>query len=163
MTALKTLSHLDAQGEARMVDVSDKPISSRTAQAQGRVYMKAETLALIAKAALPKGDALTTARLAGIMAAKITPNLIPLCHSLILEHIDITFAREEEIPALNIQAACTLHARTGAEMEALTAVSIAALTIYDMCKAVDKTMTIGDLRLLRKTGGTHGDFISPTD
>ncbi len=147
-------SHLDREGEARMVDVGGKAVVRRTAVAAGSVRMSPETVELLRDRALPKGDALNTARIAGVMAAKRTPELIPLCHGLNLTSVDVEFeVREEEI---GIVATARASDRTGVEMEALTAVSVAALTIYDMCKAVDKGMVIGDVRLLEKTKEPDG-------
>jgi len=142
-------SHLDSEGSARMVDVGEKAVVRRTATAGGRVRMSPETIALLRKRALPKGDALNTARIAGIMAAKRTPDLIPLCHGLNLTHIDLEFTVMDS----KVEIVAMAHAsdRTGVEMEALAAVSVAALTLYDMCKAVDKGMVIGDIKLLEKT------------
>ena len=142
-------SHLDHVGAARMVDVGEKAVVRRAATAAGRVRMVPETVALLREKALPKGDALNTARIAGVMAAKRTPDLIPLCHGLNLTAVDVTFeVREEEV---GIVATARASDRTGVEMEALTAVSVAALTIYDMCKAVDKEMEIGEIKLIEKT------------
>jgi cyclic pyranopterin monophosphate synthase len=147
-------SHLDREGAARMVDVGEKAVVRRTATAAGRVRMSASTVELLREQALPKGDALNTARVAGVMAAKRTPALIPLCHGINLTSVDVEFEVGEE----EIGIAATAHAsdRTGVEMEALLAVSVAALTIYDMCKAVDKAMVIGDVRLLEKTKEPDG-------
>jgi cyclic pyranopterin phosphate synthase len=142
-------SHLDEEGAARMVDVGGKAVIRRTAMAAGAVRMSSETVKLLREKALPKGDALNTARIAGVMAAKRTPDLIPLCHGLNLTSIDLEFAVEDE--GVEILATARASDRTGVEMEALTAVSVAALTLYDMCKAVDKGMVIGDIRLLEKT------------
>jgi cyclic pyranopterin monophosphate synthase len=148
---MKRLTHIDAEGEARMVDVSAKPVSKREAVARGEIRMSAETLGLIEGQKVAKGNVLATARLAGIMAAKRTGDLIPLCHPLPISHCEVDF----EIPAsrdrILITATARITAQTGVEMEALTAVSLAALTIYDMCKAVDKEMVISDVRLLKKT------------
>lgn len=142
-------SHLDEEGAARMVDVGEKAVIRRTAIAMGRVGMSHETIELLRERALPKGDALNTARIAGVMAAKRTPDLIPLCHGLNLTSVDLEFTvRDEEVEILAVARASD---RTGVEMEALTAVSVAALTLYDMCKAVDKGMVIGDVKLLEKT------------
>jgi cyclic pyranopterin phosphate synthase len=142
-------SHLDEEGAARMVDVGEKAVIRRTATALGHVGMSPDTVELLREQALPKGDALNTARIAGIMAAKRTPDLIPLCHGLNLTSIDLEFTvRNEEVEILAMARASD---RTGVEMEALTAVSVAALTLYDMCKAVDKGMVIGDIKLLEKT------------
>jgi cyclic pyranopterin phosphate synthase len=142
-------SHLDEEGAAKMVDVGGKAVIRRTAMAAGAVRMSSETVKLLREKALPKGDALNTARIAGVMAAKRTPDLIPLCHGLNLTSIDLEFAVEDE--GVEILATARASDRTGVEMEALTAVSVAALTLYDMCKAVDKGMVIGDIRLLEKT------------
>ena len=142
-------SHLDHEGAARMVDVGQKPVVQRTATAAGRVRMSPETVGLLRQKALAKGDALNTARIAGIIAAKRTPDLIPLCHGLNLTSVDLEFVvKDEEVEIVAV--ACAID-RTGVEMEALTAVSVAALTLYDMCKAVDKEMAIGDIKLLEKT------------
>jgi cyclic pyranopterin phosphate synthase len=142
-------SHLDSEGAARMVDVGEKTVVRRTAVAGGVVLMSPATIGLLRKAALPKGDVLNTARIAGVMAAKKTPELIPLCHGLNLTSVDVQFEVGQD--RVSITAATRASDRTGVEMEALTAASVAALTIYDMCKAVDKGMVIGDLRLLEKT------------
>ena len=142
-------SHLDREGAARMVDVGEKQVVRRTATAAGRVQMSPETVSLLRERALPKGDALNTARIAGIMAAKRTPDLIPLCHGLNLTAVDVEFEVGED--EIDIVATARASDRTGVEMEALTAVSIAALTVYDMCKAVDKGMVIEEVRLLEKT------------
>jgi cyclic pyranopterin phosphate synthase len=144
-----SFSHLDADGTARMVDVGHKPIQHRTATASGFVKCATATLAALRDKALPKGDVLTVARIAAIQSAKITDKLIPLCHSLPLDGVDVDF--EIHNAGIAIRATARTSARTGVEMEALTAVSIAALTIYDMCKAVDKDMEIGEIRLLEKT------------
>ncbi len=142
-------SHLDEEGAARMVDVGGKAVIRRTATAAGRVLMSHETIRALREKALPKGDALNTARIAGVMAAKRTPDLIPLCHGLNLTSVNLEFmVRDEEVEILAVARASD---RTGVEMEALTAVSVAALTLYDMCKAVDKEMVIGDVKLLEKT------------
>ncbi len=143
-----TFSHLDSEGAARMVDVGEKAVVRRTAMAAGHVRMSAETVDLLKESALPKGDALNTARIAGVMAAKKTPELIPLCHGLNLTSVDVEF----EVGQDRIEIVATAHAtdRTGVEMEALTAVGVAALTIYDMCKAVDKGMVIEGVRLVEK-------------
>jgi len=150
------LTHLDAAGAANMVDVTDKPATTRTARAEGRVVMLAETLALIREGDAKKGDVIGTARLAGIMAAKRTHELIPMCHPLRLTAVDLSFTLEEE--AVYIRSKVKCKGETGVEMEALTAVSAAALTIYDMCKAVQKDMEIGGVHLCRKTGGKSGDY-----
>ena len=150
------LTHTDAAGTARMVDVGDKAPSKRLAIARGRVVMAPATLALIAENGLAKGDVLATARLAGIMGAKQTANLIPLCHPLGLDHIQLDFTLNRAENAVEIEASASLTGKTGVEMEALTAVSVAALTLYDMCKAADKKMQITDIRLTHKSGGKSG-------
>lgn len=155
------LTHLDAQGKARMVDVGDKATTTRLAVAVGEVRMRAETLAMINSGDQKKGDVLAVARIAGIQAAKKCSDLIPLCHPLLLNWVNVDFELDEAGSRVVIQASCSLEARTGVEMEALTAVSVAALTVYDMCKAVDKDMVIGGIRLLRKTGGRSGDYRAP--
>jgi cyclic pyranopterin phosphate synthase len=152
------LTHLDGKGQAAMVDVSAKAETERAATAKGSVLMRPETLALIAGGAAKKGDVLAAARLAGIMAAKRTAELIPLCHPLSLSHIAVTLTLDRKRSAVDIEATCKLRGRTGVEMEALTAVSVAALTVYDMCKAADRGMRIVDIRLTRKTGGKSGGF-----
>ena len=152
------LTHFDDEGKARMVDVSDKEESERVAVAAGTVTMKPETLALILAGGVAKGDVLGTARLAGIMAAKRTPELIPLCHPLALTSVAVDLACDAERNAVDITATCKITGRTGVEMEALTAVSVAALTSYDMCKAVDRGMRIGDIRLTHKSGGKSGAY-----
>lgn len=152
-------SHFDERGNARMVDVSGKPESERTATARGRVLMRPETLALIREGGVKKGDVLQVARLAGIMAAKRTPDLIPLCHPLPLASVSVDLALDEAENAVEITATVKLAGRTGVEMEALTAVSVAALTVYDMCKAVDRGMRITDVRLVHKAGGKSGEFV----
>ena len=150
------LSHVDDQGRVRMVDTGNKEITSRRAVASARVLMKRETVAALREHRTPKGDPLEAARLAGIMAAKRTSDLIPLCHPLPLTHVDVRASLEDDGVAL--QAEVSTNAQTGVEMEALTAVSIAALTIYDMCKALEKGMTITDVQLESKTGGKSGDY-----
>ena len=144
----KTFSHLDTKGAARMVDVGAKPVQRRTASAEGFVHCAAATIRALRKQALPKGDVLAVAKIAAIQAAKRCDELIPLCHSLPLDAVDVTF--KIEAAAILILASASTTAKTGVEMEALTAVSVAALTIYDMCKAVDKAMTIGDIRVTEK-------------
>ncbi|MGM1053831.1 MAG: cyclic pyranopterin monophosphate synthase MoaC [Pseudomonadota bacterium] len=153
-----SLTHLNARGEAHMVDVADKPESRREASACGRITMRPETLGLIAEGGLPKGDVLATARIAGIQAAKRTHELIPLCHALALSKVAIDFTLNEAESCVEVTATCRLNGRTGVEMEALTAVSLACLTLYDMCKAVDKSMVIDAIRLEAKTGGKSGDY-----
>jgi len=151
-------SHIDDDGKAVMVDVSDKDITERTATAKGSVFMEPETVRRIVDGGVNKGDVLSVARLAGIMGAKKTPDLIPLCHPLSLTAIDVELQCDIERNAVDITATCRLAGRTGVEMEALTAVSIAALTVYDMCKAVDRGMRIGDIRLTHKSGGRSGAY-----
>jgi cyclic pyranopterin phosphate synthase len=153
-----TLSHLDASGNARMVDVGDKPDTNRIALAEGSVKMLPETLALIRAGNIKKGDVLTIAQLAGIMAAKRTAELIPLCHPLPVTHIDVKCELDDALPGVHITASVRTSGKTGVEMEALTAVSVAALTIYDMAKAAEKTMEITDIRLLEKRGGKSGEW-----
>lgn len=152
------LTHIGASGEAHMVDVGDKLATVRTAIAEGFVRMKPETLALIREGNAKKGDVIGTARLAGIMAAKQTSNLIPLCHPLMLTKVSVDISEDAALPGLRVQATVKLSGKTGVEMEALTAVSIACLTIYDMAKAADKGMEIGSIRLLEKSGGKSGDY-----
>ena len=151
-------SHLDSEGRAVMVDVSDKAVTERTATACGTVSMAPETVDRIVAGGVAKGDVLTVARLAGIMAAKRTAELIPLCHPLALTAIDVDLRCDRERSVVEIEATCRLAGRTGVEMEALAAVSVAALTVYDMCKAVDRGMRIGDIRLVHKAGGRSGTF-----
>jgi len=152
------LSHLNDKGEARMVDVSAKEVSSRTARAEGFVAMAAGTLELILAGRAPKGDVLATARIAGIMAAKRTHELIPLCHALPLSEVIVDFEPSRDPPGLRVEATAKVDAKTGVEMEALTAVSIACLTIYDMVKAVDRAVSFSGIRLVEKTGGRSGHF-----
>jgi cyclic pyranopterin monophosphate synthase len=152
------LTHFDAEGKAAMVDVSAKAETERVATARGSVVMQPLTLELIAAGEMKKGDVLAVARLAGIMAAKRTAELIPLCHPLALTSITVDLAIDRGRNAVDIEARCKLVGRTGVEMEALTAVSVAALTVYDMCKAVDRGMTITDIRLTRKSGGKSGNY-----
>ena len=155
------LSHLDQQGRARMVDVGDKPITRREAVARAAISMQPATLEAIVGGTLRKGEALAAARLAGIMAAKRTHELIPLCHQIPLEVVEVDFSPAAERGELEIQASAVTQARTGVEMEALVAVSAAALTIYDMAKAIDRAMVIRSVRLIRKTGGRSGEFQRP--
>lgn len=152
------LTHIDEHGRADMVDVSAKPDSERLAVAEGAVYMKTATVNLIREGALKKGDVLTVAQIAGIMGAKRTSDLIPLCHPLPMTKVGVELWIDEAASAVRIKATARTVGKTGVEMEALTAVSIAALTIYDMAKAVDREMRIGDIRLLEKRGGIHGDY-----
>jgi cyclic pyranopterin phosphate synthase len=154
------LTHLDTQGQAQMVDVSAKATTIRTAVAAGQVRMRPETLAAIQAGNTPKGDVLGTARLAGIMAAKQTANLIPLCHPLPLQKVEVQITPDPDLPGYQIQAEVRIKAETGVEMEALTAVSVAALTLYDMAKALEKSMQIEAIRLVSKTGGKSGDYLA---
>ena len=152
------LTHLDDNGHAAMVDVSAKDTTQRTATAKGSIFMRPETMALIRKGGVEKGDVLSVARLAGIMGAKRTPDLIPLCHPLELDSVKVELTCDADRNAVDIAATCKLRGRTGVEMEALTAVAVAALTVYDMCKAVDRGMRIADIRLVHKAGGKSGTF-----
>lgn len=153
---MSKLTHLDAQGRVAMVDTSGKTVTARRALASGRVLMSAETVAALREGRTPKGDPLETARLAGIMAAKRAGELIPLCHPLPLTHIEVRATLEDT--GIYLEAEAATNAQTGVEMEALTAVSVAALTVYDMCKAIDKAMVISEIRLEQKTGGKSGDY-----
>ena len=152
------LTHIGDDGEARMVDVSDKDITDRTATAHGTVLMAPETLKLVIDGTVKKGDVISVARLAGIMAAKRTSDLIPLCHPLALNKVDVDLTCDPARNAVDIVATCRVSGRTGVEMEALTAVSTAALTVYDMCKAVDRSMQLTNIHLVRKAGGKSGEF-----
>ncbi len=154
-------THFDDEGKAVMVDVTGKAETARVAVAKGAVVMQPETLARIRAGGVEKGDVLSVARLAGIMGAKRTPDLIPLCHPLRLSSVQVDLALSAERPAVEITATCKLTGRTGVEMEALTAVAVAALTVYDMCKAVDRAMRIVDIRLTHKSGGKSGTFEAP--
>ena len=151
-------THFNEQGRAKMVDVGEKPFSIRTAVAAARVLVNENTFALIKTGGMKKGDVLTVAQIAGVMGAKRTPDIIPMCHPILIDGIDLKLYLDEERKSVEIEAAVSCDGRTGVEMEALTAVSTAALTVYDMCKAVQKDMVITDIRLLKKTGGVHGDF-----
>jgi cyclic pyranopterin phosphate synthase len=155
------LTHIDARGEARMVDVSDKPATDRTAVAEGAIVMQAETLALIAQGEAKKGDVLGTARIAGIMAAKKAAELIPLCHPLALSKVTVDIATDDALPGCRVTATVKTTGPTGVEMEALTAVSVACLTIYDMVKAADRACRIEGIRLVAKSGGKSGDYRAP--
>lgn len=155
---MSDFTHFNEQGRAKMVDVGEKPVSERTAVAAGRVLVNAETFALIKSGGMKKGDVLTVAQIAGVMGAKRTPDIIPMCHPILLGGIDLSLALDETRQSVEITASVRCDGRTGVEMEALTAVSTAALTVYDMCKAVQKDMIITDVRLLKKSGGVHGDF-----
>ncbi|WP_374652680.1 cyclic pyranopterin monophosphate synthase MoaC [Dongia sp.] len=155
---MSKLTHFDESGNARMVDVSDKGATERVATAKGSVYMSTKTLTLIRERGVKKGDVLTVAQLAGIMGAKRTPDLIPLCHPLALTSVKVELQLDAARNAVDIAATCKLVGKTGVEMEALTAVSVAALTVYDMVKAADKSMRIGDIRLVHKSGGKSGIY-----
>lgn len=157
------LSHFDEEGRARMVDVGDKPITQREAVASGRVIMKRETLKRIKDKEVEKGDVFAVARVAGIMAAKKTSELIPMCHPLAIENVEIAFREDEEKSEVVIRTKVRYTGKTGVEMEALVATAAAALTIYDMCKAIDRGMIISDIKLLKKSGGKSGTFIRPED
>jgi cyclic pyranopterin monophosphate synthase len=157
--AMSKLSHLDEKGKARMVDVTVKEPSVREALARGKVLMHSDTIALIEGGEIPKGDVYGVAKVAGIMAAKKTSEMIPMCHPLELTGIDIQFESNAELGEITIQAKVKTVGRTGVEMEAMTAVSIAALTIYDMCKSADKNITLSDIKLISKHGGKSGSFI----
>lgn len=155
---MQDFTHFNNQGRAKMVDVGEKPESVRTAVAAGRVLVNAATFSLIKSGGMKKGDVLTVAQVAGVMGAKRTPELIPMCHPVVIDGIDLALSLDEERCSVEIRATVSCAGRTGVEMEALSAVSAAALTVYDMCKAVQKDMVIADIRLLSKTGGVHGDF-----
>ena len=155
---MNRLTHLDADGNAHMVDVSEKHVTSRSATAKAQVLMLPETLALILSGTAKKGDVLATARIAGIMAAKKTHELIPLCHPLLITKVSVDFVSDEKNSSIEVTSTVRVEGKTGVEMEALTACSVAALTLYDMCKAVDRGMRITDLRLTEKSGGKSGTF-----
>lgn len=155
----KTLTHLDGSGRARMVDVSDKPVTTREAAARCRVMLAEATFALLRDGRSRKGDALTVAQLAGVQAAKRTAELIPLCHSIALTFVGVELVLDEGSRAVEIEATCRTRAETGVEMEALTAASVAALTVYDMCKSAERGIRITDLRLVRKSGGRSGEWV----
>lgn len=155
---MSKLSHIDASGQANMVDISEKQATARSAVAEGFVLMRPETLQLIMDEGHSKGDVFATARIAGIQAAKKCADLIPLCHPLALTKITVELTAEPAHNRVRVEALCKLSGKTGVEMEALTAATVSALTIYDMCKAVDKTMVISDVRVLKKTGGKSGDW-----
>ena len=156
---MEDFTHFDEQGRARMVNVGDKAPTVRTAVAAGRVLVSRQTFDLIRTGGMKKGDVLTVAQIAGIMGAKRTPELIPMCHPLLLDGVRLHLSLDEEACAVEIRAEVSCIGRTGVEMEALTAVSTAALTVYDMCKAVQKDMVIDQIRLVSKTGGVHGDYL----
>lgn len=160
---MSQLTHLDNTGAAAMVDISNKAESKREARASALVQTTPDVVSLISQALMKKGDVLATARIAGIMAAKKTSELIPLCHSLMLSKVSLEFKLQPELGQIQIESCCVVSGQTGVEMEALTAVSVAALTIYDMCKAVDKAMVISDIKLLEKTGGKSGHYLLQND
>ena len=155
---MSDFTHFNDQGRAKMVDVGEKPISQRTAVAAGRVLVSDNTFSLIKSGGMKKGDVLTVAQIAGVMGAKRTPDIIPMCHPILMDGINLELFLDEERKSVEIRATVSCGGRTGVEMEALTAVSTAALTVYDMCKAVQKDMVITDIRLVSKTGGVHGDY-----
>lgn len=152
------LTHIDENGQARMVDVGDKAITARKASACGSLTCRRETIALVKEGKAPKGSVIATSELAGVMGAKRTSDLIPLCHPLPLSHIEVAITIDESLPGFLVQASARTEGRTGVEMEALTAVSVACLTLFDMLKAVDRTMTIGSIRVTGKEGGKSGDW-----
>lgn len=154
----KDFTHFNDEGHARMVNVGEKDVTQRRAVAAGRIFVNAETFGLIQSGGVRKGDVLTVAQVAGIMGAKRTPDLIPMCHPINLNGVELSLSLDEKALAVNVRAELSCVGRTGVEMEALTAVSVALLTVYDMCKAVQRDMVIGDIRLLSKSGGVHGDF-----
>ena len=156
---MSDFTHFNHQGRAKMVDVGEKPVSQRIAVAAGRVLVNDHTFSLIQSGGMKKGDVLTVAQIAGVMGAKRTPDLIPMCHPIVMDGINLELSLDEGKKSVEIRATVSCDGRTGVEMEALTAVSTAALTVYDMCKAVQKDMVITDIRLLSKTGGVHGDYI----
>ncbi len=158
MTQKPRLSHIDDAGRARMVDVTDKDVTDRVAEARGRIVMQPETLALLLRGEIAKGNVLTTAQIAGVMAAKKTHELIPMCHPLLLTGIKVDLAPDEATNAVEITASVRTTGKTGVEMEALTAVTIAGLTVYDMCKAVDRGMRLEGVHLVAKSGGASGDY-----
>lgn len=160
---MSDFTHFNEQGRAKMVDVGTKPVSQRTAVAAARVLVNETTFALIQSGGMKKGDVLTVAQIAGVMGAKRTPDLIPMCHPILMDGINLELSLDESHHSVEIRATVTCDGRTGVEMEALTAVSTAALTVYDMCKAVQKDMVITDIRLISKTGGVHGDYLRKED
>lgn len=160
---MSEFTHFNDQGRAKMVDVGEKPVSRRTAVAAGRVLVNESTFALIKSGGMKKGDVLTVAQIAGVMGAKRTPDIIPMCHPILMDGVNLELSLDESRMSVEIRAAVSCDGRTGVEMEALTAVSTAALTVYDMCKAVQKDMVITDIRLLSKTGGVHGDYFRKED
>lgn len=155
---METLTHMDEQGRPRMVNVGEKADTTRMAVAKGSIYMKSETLTRIKEGTITKGDVLSVAQTAGIMAAKNTAMAIPMCHNIFITGVEMDFVLDEEASAVHIEAAASTIGKTGIEMESLHAVSVAALTIYDMCKAIDRSMRVTDIRLVKKSGGKSGDF-----
>ena len=155
---MSDFTHFNDQGRAKMVDVGEKPVTVRTAVAAGRVLVNEHTFELIKTGGMKKGDVLTVAQVAGVMGAKRTPDIIPMCHPILIDGINLELSLDEERLSVEIKATVSCDGRTGVEMEALTAVSTAALTVYDMCKAVQKDIVISDVRLVSKTGGVHGDY-----
>ena len=155
---MQDFTHFNEQGRAKMVDVGEKPVTTRTAVAAARVLVSRETYDLIRSGGMKKGDVLTVAQIAGVMGAKRTPELIPMCHPILIDGIDLSLHLDEQRLSVEIRASVSCDGRTGVELEALTAAATAALTVYDMCKAVQKDMVITDLRLVSKTGGVHGDY-----
>ena len=155
---MSDFTHFNEQGRAKMVDVGEKNITQRVAVAAGRVLVNEQTFALIRSGGMKKGDVLTVAQIAGVMGAKRTPDLIPMCHPILIDGVNLEVSLDEKRLSVEIRASVSCDGRTGVEMEALTAVSTAALTVYDMCKAVQKDMVITDVRLISKTGGVHGDY-----
>ena len=156
---MSDFTHFNDQGRAKMVDVGEKPVSRRTAVAAGRVLVNEHTFALIQSGGMKKGDVLTVAQIGGVMGAKRTPDIIPMCHPILMDGINLELSLDEGRKSVEIRATVSCDGRTGVEMEALTAVSTAAQTVYDMCKAVQKDMVITDIRLVSKTGGVHGSFL----
>ena len=160
---MSDFTHFNEHGRAKMVDVGEKPLSQRIAVAAGRVLVDETTFELIRSGGMKKGDVLTVAQIAGVMGAKRTPDIIPMCHPILMDGIDLDLSLDENRHSVEIRATVSCGGKTGVEMEALTAVSTAALTVYDMCKAVQKNMVIADIRLLSKTGGIHGDYFRKED
>ena len=160
---MSDFTHFNEQGRAKMVDVGEKPLSQRVAVAGARVLVNEHTFSLIKSGGMKKGDVLTVAQIAGVMGAKRTPDIIPMCHPILMDGINLELSLDEKRLSVEIKAEVRCDGRTGVEMEALSAVSIAALTVYDMCKAVQKDMVISDIRLISKTGGVHGDYYRKED
>ena len=160
---MRELTHIDKNGRPKMVDVGEKDDTKRIAVARGSIYMKPETLERIKSGAMAKGDVLSVAQTAGIMAAKSTASAIPMCHNILITGVEMDFSLDDEKSVIHIEASASTTGKTGIEMESLHAVSVAALTIYDMCKAIDREMRITDIRLVKKSGGKSGDFINPSD